>query len=194
MRFWEGWYEEKEQLYTVHFGQVGEKGDHYAVLADQVEGRTHQVLQEWADEMKEKGYMEVTNADLRPLTVQFPNLKESDMEFRYTIEQLLDDCLGRTGNGHCNGGDDSRQGLTLTCRVIQMDKAVAVVVQALRETSFLEGVCFYSDQENGQSIPLYISRASTSLAILPIDDVKLLRPLGSDPPHPFFAECGEHGS
>lgn len=193
-RYWEGWYEEKEQLYVAHFGKVGETGDHYAVLAEHVEGGTHQVLQAWADERKETGYVDVKSADLRLLTIQFPHLQESDTESRYAIEYMLDECLGRTGNGHCDGGDDSRQGLALICRVVQMDKAVAEVVQALRERSLLEEVCLYADEEDGQSIPLSTSRAFTSPTILPVGGAAPSRPLACDPQHPFFAEYGERGS
>jgi len=152
--FWEAWYEEKEALYAVHVGTVGEKGGQYSVLSDQAAGNNLQALQEWINEMKEEGYVEVTKEDLQPLHVQFFHLNAEDVETRYRIEQILDECLGTTGNGHCDGGDDSRGGLVFICRVLQIDQAVVDVRQALRETSFFEGVCMFTFHADNSCIIL----------------------------------------
>jgi len=152
--FWEAWYEEKEAQYAVHVGTVGVKGGQYSVLADQPAGNNLLALQEWINEMKEEGYVEVTKEDLQPLHVQFFHLNAEDVETRYRIEQILDECLGTTGNGHCDGGDDSRGGLVFICRVLQIDQAVVDVRQALRETSFFEGVCMFTFHADNSCIIL----------------------------------------
>ncbi|GED72264.1 hypothetical protein BRE01_59660 [Brevibacillus reuszeri] len=142
-QFWEAWYEEKEQHYAIHCGIVGVRGGQYNVLTDHA-GEYQHSLQEWVNEMKEEGYLEVTKDDLQCLHVQFAHLHAEDIEMRYHIEQILDECLGTTGNGHCNGGDDSRGGLVVMCHVLQIDQAVVDVVQALREKSLADGVCLFT--------------------------------------------------
>lgn len=104
--------------------------------------------------MKAEGYVEVTTEDLQPLHVQFFHLDAEDVETRYLIEQILDECLGMTGNGHCDGGDDSRGGLVFICRVLQIDQAVVDVRQALRETSFFEGVSLFTFHSDNSCIIL----------------------------------------
>ncbi|MED4568913.1 hypothetical protein [Brevibacillus agri] len=155
--YWEAWYDEKDRLYTVHYGQVGEIGDHYAIVAEQIEGKPTHVLQNWAEEMKEKGYAELAKEDWQKLVVSFPHLSEADVEMRYAIEALLDECLGRTGNGHSDGGDDSRDELAVICCVIDMEKAIAAVQEAMSAARLHDGLVIWRLQDDGTRVSLYPS-------------------------------------
>ncbi|MGG4442204.1 hypothetical protein [Brevibacillus fortis] len=152
--YWEVWYEEKEHLYTVHYGNVGEMGDHFAVVAEQIEGRADDVLQSWAEEMKEQGYQVMKENDFHPMIVRFAHLCESEIEMRYLIEQLLDECLGKTGNGHSDGGEDSERTLAVICRVIDTKKAAAAVIEAMSGAQLVEGISISIKQEDGNLIRL----------------------------------------
>ncbi|GEC88426.1 hypothetical protein [Brevibacillus brevis] len=152
--YWEAWYEETEHLYTVHYGNVGEIGDHFAVVAEQIEGRPDEVLQIWAEEMKEQGYQVMKENDFHPMIIRFPHLSESEIEMRYLIEQLLDECLGKTGNGHSDGGEDSERTLAVICRVIDTKKAAAAVFEAMSSAQLVEGISISIKQEDGNLIPL----------------------------------------
>ncbi|MFS0553300.1 hypothetical protein [Brevibacillus sp. 179-C9.3 HS] len=152
--YWEVWYDETEHLYTVHYGKVGEVGDHFSVVAEQVEGRPDEVLQSWAEEMKEQGYEAMRVDDLHQIIVRFAHLCESEIEMRYLIEQLLDECLGRTGNGHSDGGEDSERTLAVICRVIDTKKAAAAVYEAMFNTELWAGISIIVKQEDGNFIPL----------------------------------------
>jgi hypothetical protein len=154
--YWEVWYDETDRLYSVHYGHVGEIGDHYAIVAEQIEGKPKHVLKVWAEEMKEKGYVELAEEDLQKLIVCFPHLSESDVEMRYFIEQLLDECLGKTGNGHCDGGDDSEGKLAVCCRVIDLEKAVVAVQEAMAIARLEEGMSLWALQDDGTRIALHV--------------------------------------
>ncbi|MGN7470393.1 hypothetical protein [Brevibacillus sp. SAFN-007a] len=155
--YWEAWYDETDRLYAVHYGQVGEIGDHYAIVAEQIEGKPPHVLQMWADEMKEKGYAELAEEEWRKLVVSFRHLSEADVEMRYAIEQLLDECLGKTGNGHSDGGDDSQEALAVFCRVIDVEKAVAAVQEAMSAARLQEGLAISVVRDDGTRVSLYPS-------------------------------------
>ncbi|TQR36729.1 hypothetical protein [Brevibacillus brevis] len=153
--YWEVWYEESEHLYTVHYGNVGEIGEYFAVVAEQIEGRPDEVLQSWTEEMKEQGYQVMKENDFHPMIIRFPHLRESEIEMRYLIEQLLDECLGKTGNGHSDGGEDSERTLAVICRVIDTKKAAAAVFEAMSCAKLGEGVSISIKQEDGNLIPLH---------------------------------------
>lgn len=152
--YWEVWYEESEHLYTVHYGNVGDIGDHFAVVAEQIEGRPDEVLHSWVDDMREKGYEVVKDEDLHSMIVRFAHLCESDIEMRYVIEQILDECLGRTGNGHSDGGEDSDGTLAVICRVIDTERAAAVVYETMHNAEIGGGISIIMKQEDGKYIPL----------------------------------------
>nr|WP_217366382.1 hypothetical protein [Brevibacillus sp. Leaf182] len=152
--YWEVWYEETEHLYTIHYGNVGEVGEHFAVVAEQIEGRPDEVLQSWTEEMKEQGYQVMKTNDFHPMIVHFPQLCESEIEMRYLIEQLLDECLGKTGNGHSDGGEDSERTLAVICRVIDTKKAAAAVFEAMSSAQLVQGFSISIKQEDGNLIPL----------------------------------------
>lgn len=152
--YWEVWYEETEHLYTIHYGNVGEVGEHFAVVAEQIEGRPDEVLQSWTAEMKEQGYQVMKTNDFHPMIVHFPQLCQSEIEMRYLIEQLLDECLGKTGNGHSDGGEDSERTLAVICRVIDTKKAAAAVFEAMSSAHLVQGFSISIKQEDGNLIPL----------------------------------------
>ncbi|WP_432777181.1 hypothetical protein AAFJ72_11825 [Brevibacillus gelatini] len=152
--YWEAWYDEKNRQYVVNYGQVGESVDHYTIVAEQIEGKPAHVLQNWAEEMKEKGYAELAQEDMQKLVVSFQHLSEADVEMRYAIEELLDECLGKTGNGHSDGGDDSEENLAVICRVLDIDKAVAAVREAMSAARLLDGLAIWVLQDDGTRVSL----------------------------------------
>lgn len=158
LNYWEVWYEEDEQLIKVHFGCVGEHGDHYAIVVNRADGHPFEIMRKWADQMKEQGFQELTANDLSDITVEFLDVNEADgdssLEKRYLLEHLFDQCLGQTGNGHCDGADYGRGGLVVLCRVIDVDKAVEMIIHALSQVQMLDHVAI-ATAKNGTYIPLY---------------------------------------
>lgn len=59
--------------------------------------------------------------------------KASDKELTETIEAMLNNCLGWTGNGHCDGSNTDNKLSTFFCYVVDKVIAVETIVEAFEE-------------------------------------------------------------
>ena len=62
--------------------------------------------------------------------------EEESLNKRYRLQELLDELLGWTGIGHCDGGSIGSGTMEACCVVVDFDLAKRVVEEALRDTEF----------------------------------------------------------
>ena len=111
---------EEDGVVVERFGEVGEGG----------ETRTHpippgsdedQVMENLMRPVAKKGFEEIDDADLIPLHVEIGKTGqggEADLARRHELEDRLDDLLGETGLGHCDGGEFSDRSMAAFCFVV----------------------------------------------------------------------------
>ena len=133
IRYHEAW--DEEDCVIEHFGVVGHPG----------ETRRHeltpgadpdQLVEDLLKPSAMDGYEEVEDADLIRIEVALPVTGEGDLERRHEVEDRLDDLLGETGLGHCDGGRLDREEMAAFCFVVDAPTAREVIRDELDSTGF----------------------------------------------------------
>ena len=96
-----------------------------------------------------KGYAEIDFEDQKILLIEyavdgFGN--DSDLEKRNSLEDLMNEVLGWTGLGHCDGGSIGSGSMEVCCFVVDFQLAQHVIADRLRDTEFADYTRIY--QEN----------------------------------------------
>jgi hypothetical protein len=157
LRYWEAW--EHDGELTVHWGVVGEMGEHKKLPIPPDEDVDMLVAQE-AESLVDAGYDEPEPDAQATLIIEYPVQGKGtghDFEKRKAVEELLSDMLGWTGNGEVEGGETTPGRMRVYCLVMDTDIAVRTVVEALDEEDLLEGALVLvarGDEEPRQVAPL----------------------------------------
>ena len=157
--YWETWDDDGKHI--MHWGVVGDEGETQAVRSGLFRDAEKTVAEEMA-RREQEGYAEIDEEDLLTVTVQYwiGSLEsaqdiEAHLERRYEIQDLMDNALGWTGLGHCDGGQIGRGTMEVCCLVVDAKIAAPVMMQALKEASQLEGAVIAQEFEDGNVNVLY---------------------------------------
>jgi hypothetical protein len=71
----------------------------------------------------------------------------ADLAKRHKVEGMLNECLGWTGNGCCDGGDIGSGTMNSFCSVVDPYIACSTIVDALRLEGLAEGVVIALEQD-----------------------------------------------
>jgi hypothetical protein len=137
--YWEAWADGREV--TVHHGTLGTQGETHVVRLRRGEDARAAIERE-AQRPRSDGFAELDDDDLNDLVIQY-RLDSwgtpDDLETRHALEDILDACLGWTGNGHCDGGDIGSGTINVYALVVEPTLAVATVTATLGEYGLLDG-------------------------------------------------------
>ena len=133
--YWETW--EKEGQTCIHFGTVGERGETLWFPAHLREAMTRKLAGE-VEKLREKGYEELAPDEFCQFVVQYPTAL-IDAATRERLEALIDEALGWTGNGTCDGVDANGQRVNILCAVLAPPPACETILAILREERLLKG-------------------------------------------------------
>ena len=139
LRYWEAWVH--EDTLTVHQGVVGEMGEQKDTPAPADED-PDMVIAQAAEPLVDQGYDEPDPEAMVPLVVQYAlQGKGSGQDFqkRHSVEEVLTDVLGWTGNGEVEGGETQPGRMNVFCRVMDPDIAMRTLLEVLDDEELLEG-------------------------------------------------------
>lgn len=168
IHYFEIWIDEENTLIS-HKGVLGEIGTTQNFSEqDNTESQPPRIAMAKAIKIyKDLGYGE----DFKQieLIVQYPlrtkNKQTIINEQAEEVEACLNNCLGWTGNGHCDGGDLSDEAATFFCYVIDKDIAIETILEALDEESLLfENLKIaYADEKTEEYILIYPNEGTFDL-------------------------------
>ncbi len=136
-RYWEFW-DNDDWTITVHWGKLGTQGEDeiiYGGILKSAKSKVKKVEAEYAS----KGYKSISIDDHHVLLVEYPIDgfgTEEDLTKRYALQDKLDEVLGWTGLGHCDGGSIGSGTMEVCCFVVDFEIAKKIIVKELRETEF----------------------------------------------------------
>lgn len=148
--YWETW--EEDDHIIVHHGPLGETGETVRLPKNPASGS--EVAAE-AEQRRSEGYREVPEEELTTVIVQYQIDDfgtEADLERRHEVEGLLEDRLGWTGLGHCDGGDIGSGTMNVFCLVVDPNVAVPLIVRELERGGYLEEALIAVEREKDDSI------------------------------------------
>ncbi|HEX8457728.1 MAG TPA: hypothetical protein VF656_10565 [Pyrinomonadaceae bacterium] len=146
--YWEAWEDDGEII--IHWGQLGERGETRIIALQRGHSAKKFIAQE-AKKYRADGYRELREDEEVTLLVQYrlDNWGTSeDLDIRHTVENLLNECLGWTGNGKCDGGDIGSGTMNVCSIVVNPYLAAQTIVEELRKNNFLEGVVIAIERED----------------------------------------------
>ena len=129
-----------------------------------------QAFQQAVREAEAEGYVPLEKIPNSQILVNYKVSTWEDAEiqsFKNTLQSLLGDILGWTGNGYCDGFTLGREGLSMWCLVVDADLALPTLLAGLEKNRLLhdeegsarlavpDGDCYsliYPEEERGQRL------------------------------------------
>jgi hypothetical protein len=134
--YWETW--EHEGVHVVHWGTLGTRGSTKELRSTLFKKATD-VIQKEIDRRVAEGFGPVESANHATLSIEFAIEgmgRRTALEKRYRLQDRMDETLGWTGLGHCDGGSIGSGTMEVCCLVVDFDIARSVIEADLRDTEF----------------------------------------------------------
>lgn len=130
--YWETWDNGKDS-HTVHWGELGTQGQTKEVKSE----NANSIIQKEIDEIIQKGFRPAKSEYtlLIEFSVDGMGTKE-DAAKRHRLEDRMNETLGWTGLGHCDGGSIGSGTMEVCNFVVDYSLAKAVIESDLKGTEF----------------------------------------------------------
>lgn len=139
IEYWEAWATDKEV--TLHWGKLGEEGENRDIPIKPGINPNDTIRSE-AKPIRAAGFKALMRSQLRSVVIQYTiegHGNTTDLDKRVAVEELMNERLGWTGLGHCDGGDIGSGTMNIFCYVVDAKIAAPVIVRELEARGFLEG-------------------------------------------------------
>lgn len=135
--YWETW-EAEPGKNIVHWGRLGTKGDTKTVVSRFLRP-ADKVLQKEIDERLAEGFGPVSPEDYAVVLIEYlieGMGSEQDLEKRHRLEDRMNETLGWTGLGMCEGGSIGSGAMEVSAFVVDAEVAKTVIEEDLKNTEF----------------------------------------------------------
>lgn len=143
--YWETW-DNGDGTHTVHWGELGTHGQSKEIKSGLLK-KPETIIQKEVDEMIAAGF--------RPADEEFTLLIEypvdgmgskEDVEKRHRLEDRMNETLGWTGLGNCDGGSIGSGTMEVCCFVVDFEIAKEVIENDLKGTEFGDFSRIYDEE------------------------------------------------
>ena len=148
IHYWETWSKD-EKTGIVHWGIIGQQGQDKEVKSDFFSNFKKDIQKE-IDKFVADGYEQVDIDEHAILLIEFVidgMGTTEDLNKRTRLEERMNNTLGWTGLGHCDGGSTGSDTMEVCCFVIDFDIAKSVIEQDLKNTEFADYSRIYNEDE-----------------------------------------------
>ena len=144
--YWETW-EGEGGVHTVHWGVLGTTGESQEVKRTLFRKPTN-VIQDEIDARIREGYRQVDADEHRVLLVEYAIDgfgTPEDLDKRHRLEARMNETIGWTGLGACDGGSIGSGTMEVCCFVVDFDLAAGVIESDLKDTEFGDYTRIYDE-------------------------------------------------
>ena len=137
--YWETW-EENEQTGIMHWGKVGDIGQSKEVTSGFLSNFKSTIQKEIAQKLL-KGYAEIKEEHGSFLEIQYRIDgfgSPDDLNKRHRLEAKMNEDLGWTGLGYCDGGSIGSDSMEVGCIVVDFELAKRIIEEKLKDTEFAD--------------------------------------------------------
>ena len=147
--YWEAWADGRTVI--THWGTVGDTGKSRQIPLQKGASAKAAIAAECKMPLAE-GFQSLPLEEHATVIVQYRTEgwgSTADLDKRHRVEGILDECLGWTGNGHCDGGDIGSGTINAFALVVDPIAAAAAIVKALKQRGLLGGavIAFHQGEE-----------------------------------------------
>lgn len=140
---------------VIHWGKLGEPGLSETLAATSGEA-AEALIERESRSPRLQGFAEIDIDDHVQVIVQFKTDHDwgdsADLEKRHRVEDILNECLGWSGNGHCDGGDIGSGTINAFSFVVDPQLAQETIISALKREGLLEGAIIALDRTDGYEV------------------------------------------
>lgn len=147
--YWETWNVKGADKAIIHWGIIGESGEHIEIESTSLQSLTVQIEKE-IDTKRLEGYEEIDIDNQITLLIEYKTDETfivENLEKRHQLEDVMDELLGWTGLGHCDGGSIGSGTMEVCCYVIDFEIAKRVIEESLKKTEFADYTRIYDENE-----------------------------------------------
>jgi hypothetical protein len=133
----------------VHWGELG-AGGHTKSVKSTLLKRAQKVIQAEIDKRVEQGFQTVSPDDHAVLMIEYAVEgwgTEEDLEKRHQLQERMDELLGWTGLGHCDGGSIGSGSMEVCNFVVDFDLAKRVIETDLIGSDFADYTRIYEETD-----------------------------------------------
>jgi len=133
--YWETW-DNDDGSHTIHWGELGTKGDSKTVKGSFLK-KPEKIIQKEIDGLIAQGFGEA--GDEYTLLIEYAvdgMGSKADLEKRHSLEERMNEALGWTGLGNCDGGSIGSGTMEVCNFVVDFDTAKRVIEADLKDTEF----------------------------------------------------------
>lgn len=133
--YWETW-DNDDGSHTVHWGELGDRGESKTVEGSLFKS-PGKIIQKEVDEFVAKGFRPIDDEFILIVEYSVDGFETpEDLDKRNRLIDRLDETLGWTGLGHCDGGSIGSGTMEVCNCVVDFQIAKAVIESDLRGTEF----------------------------------------------------------
>ena len=145
--YWETW--GNGNSHTVHWGVLGTTGESKE-LESPDRDKVREFIQEEVDQKIAEGYQVVDAEDHFILLIEYEVVgmgTVQDVEKRHRLQERMDETLGWTGLGNCDGGSIGSGTMEVCCFVVDYEIAQKVIEEDLTGTEFENFTRIYDENK-----------------------------------------------
>jgi len=144
--YWETW-DNEDGSHTIHWGILGTEGDSKLVKSSLFTKATKMVREE-IDKMVSQGFREIDFDQHYTLLIEYKvdgMGNREDLDKRHRLEDRINETLGWTGLGACDGGSIGSGTMEVCNFVVDFDIAKSVIESDLKNSEFSDYVRIYDE-------------------------------------------------
>ncbi len=137
LHYWETW-EDDNKTATIHWGIVGQTGESKEIKSGLFISVQNQIQKE-IQRISAQGYERIDQEYLSTLIIEYEidgMGTQEDINKRYDVENRIDELLGWSGTGNCDGGSIGSGTMEVCCYVVNFDIAKELITNNLKGTEF----------------------------------------------------------
>ena len=146
-QYWETW--ENNGTHTIHWGKLGERGQSEELRNSLFSSASKKVTAEIAKK-KAEGFQEIPIEDHHTLLIEYAIEgmgNATDLKKRHSLEERMNETLGWTGLGLCDGGSIGSGTMEVCCFVVDFQIAKDAIASDLQNTEFQNFTRIYREDE-----------------------------------------------
>lgn len=144
--YWETW-ENGDDSHTVHWGELGTTGQSKAVKSTPLK-KAQASIQKEIDTLLAQGFHPIDQEDHITLLIEYAvdgMGSGEDVEKRYRLEERMNETLGWTGLGACDGGSIGSGTMEVCNFVVDFEITKALIAKDLANTEFANYTRIYDE-------------------------------------------------
>jgi len=151
--YWEAWLNTAGN-YTEHYGLLGTKGES-SVIKDTLLRKGINKIRNIEKKKKKSGYRQLVQSELYKVVLQYKiegNGNNKDLNKAKKIQGLMNEELGWTGLGYCDGYDIGSGTINIYSFVVNVELFTDIIIKFLKAKRVYQGVVVMLDDELGLSL------------------------------------------